>query len=350
METSRSALRVAIVGCGDMGHAHVAAWQSSGCGVIEAVIDIDAQRRTDLAGRAGARAYADYREALVRARIDVASVCVPAAGHAEVSVFALQQGLSVLCEKPIASSLEDARRIQAAAAAGKSPGVLAVAFQYRHSHVLKHLAQALKDSRIGRPVVYDLRVQNTIRDKLAMHRQRDNGGPFVDVLCHWIDQWRLLFGCEVVRVMARGLTYARENDPALAALDDLAVDTGVVLLEFASGDLATVHLTWGLPKALRSHSVRQESLVGPRAIIRVHLKSDAIEIIDASGVCRCEGPPWPQGSSGQGMRAQMMRAFAAAVSTGAPPGADAGDGVAALTVSHAILRSMETAEAVVLNQ
>jgi predicted dehydrogenase len=112
-------VRIAVIGAGHMGRHHarkVAELCAAGGAGFAGIADIDPDRRRRVAAETGARAAATDRELFARA--DAAIVAVPTAAHFEVVRTALEAGLDVLVEKPIAASVEQAEELLALAARG----------------------------------------------------------------------------------------------------------------------------------------------------------------------------------------------------------------------------------------
>jgi predicted dehydrogenase len=111
-------VRIAVVGAGHMGRLHAAKIaaraRETGELTLVAVADVDRARAEQVAGAEGARAVADYRAVL--GEVDAAVVAVPTVAHGEVVAAALDAGLDVLVEKPIAATLEEAEALIARAA------------------------------------------------------------------------------------------------------------------------------------------------------------------------------------------------------------------------------------------
>jgi predicted dehydrogenase len=111
-------VRLAVVGAGHMGRLHAAKIaahaRETGEVALVAVADVERARAEAVAAAEGVRAVADYRELL--AEVDAAVVAVPTVAHGEVVAAALDAGLDVLVEKPIAASLEEAEALLARAA------------------------------------------------------------------------------------------------------------------------------------------------------------------------------------------------------------------------------------------
>ncbi len=112
-------MRIGIIGAGWIAAEHVATLQQLDGVNVVAVCDLDLVRASKLAR--DATVYTDWRELISRETPDAVFVCTPPLSHREVAVAALEQGIHVYLEKPIARGLEDARAIVDAAA--RSRGV-----------------------------------------------------------------------------------------------------------------------------------------------------------------------------------------------------------------------------------
>ena len=114
-------IKVGVIGCGAIAQRrHITEYADNSQVEIVAVCDINEERVNEVAEQYNAKAYTNYEELLNDADIDAISVCLPNYLHAEVSIAALNKGKHVLCEKPMATSKEEAEAmIQAAEASGK---------------------------------------------------------------------------------------------------------------------------------------------------------------------------------------------------------------------------------------
>ena len=100
-------LRVAVIGLG-IGRRHIQAYQSLPGVEVVAVVSPKEQTREKVRQEFGVRlAFSDVREAFTRADIDLVSICTPDRLHAEQALLALEAGKHVLCEKPLATNLEE---------------------------------------------------------------------------------------------------------------------------------------------------------------------------------------------------------------------------------------------------
>lgn len=255
---------VAIIGAGEMATKHAQAWQSRKEARIIAVSSPTPHRRETLAHKTGAVPYADAGEAINAANVDAISLCIPAGLHADYAVLALQRGRHVLCEKPLALTLEDADRM--IASAQKHGRLLATSFQYRGVPRVQHYRQMIAKGQFGEPLLWQYRDIRQVRPKLAMHQPTGNGGVVVDMAGHHIDAMRYLTGCEPKRVTAAGGIFGR-GKPTLAQLEELAVDTAMIQVEYEGGHILQSFLNWGMPEGFPEQ--RTEFLSGPLASARV---------------------------------------------------------------------------------
>lgn len=241
-------LGVAILGCGMMGNIHADGWARLSEVRLLACADILEDRAQALAEKHGLEAWSgNYRQAVLHPGVDVVSICTPTHLHAEMAVFAANQGKHVLTEKPIARTLQQVQLMQQAAQANHIK--LGVGFMRRQSPVFEALRQALKAGQLGRPVLYTARDLRQVRPKLAMHDDQQNGGPVIDMAVHYIDVWNAIFDSRPAQVFARGLTLAAGR-PELTSIAQKAPDTAELIVQYESGDLGSFTVTWGLPPAV----------------------------------------------------------------------------------------------------
>ncbi len=145
-------LRVGVVGCGGAGSEHARAYRGlTGRVELVGVCDVQRERAARLADAVGTRAYAALDDLLATERPDVVSVCTAEYAHTEPVLAALAAGCHVLCEKPLAATVDDARRmVRAAGVAGK---VLGVDYNYRHMPAFRGLREELARGTLGEPVL-----------------------------------------------------------------------------------------------------------------------------------------------------------------------------------------------------
>lgn len=143
-------IRVAIIGTGGISNAHIGAYLKfkDRCRIV-ALVDIVPEKAEQMKQRYGlaeAQVYASHKDILGRPDIDLADVCTPPYVHASISIDCLRAGMNVVCEKPMAASLEECdAMIKARDESGKKLSVIA---QNRFRQPIRDL-KALLDSGIA---------------------------------------------------------------------------------------------------------------------------------------------------------------------------------------------------------
>lgn len=332
-------LNVCVVGSGDMGQKHIRGWQALNGVKLFSLVDVDEQRANEVAEKFGIpHVFSDWMEAIAQPDIDVVSVCVPTCFHPEVTVFAAERGKHVLCEKPIGLSLDSVQNmIEVVEKAGVKLGI---GFMRRASPVTAKLRQFLDAER--EPVIYRAETALEIRPKRAMHDQQLNGGPLIDMLCHFIDTARAIFQSEPVRVSGHGLTFAQHR-PEIDHIANKAVDSGSFSVEFESGDICCGFITWGLPPGIVPTSRLRESIFGPHGELEVHFTGSQKIVWHKEG-----GSQETLLASDANNYHLEIEAFARALLDDGPILAKGVDGLKALEVSVALLESIRTGCEVVL--
>jgi predicted dehydrogenase len=327
MSAQEKKLSVVIVGAGDMGGKHCAGWKDAGCEVV-GVADLDEERLEAFRKEHGiAESGSDYRKVIDAVKPDVVSVCVPVCLHREVTVYAAEAGCHVLCEKPIALTVEDARvMIDACERAGR---LLCIGFQRRYEGGTGAFKRLVGNGALGRPVIWKAMDLREVRPKILMHSRSGNGGSIIDCGVHAFDQWRYVFDSEPVSVYACGGCFG-EGKERLAAVGDKAVDTGVITVKFASGDVGELTLGWGLPEETPGKT--NEMLIGPEG--RTRSAEGGVEAVSGKNILKEE-------TNGEG-RPNMIKDFVSAIATNGASPISGHDGVAALKVALAAVESIET--------
>lgn len=144
-------IRVAIIGTGNISPAHINAYLAfpERCKIVALVDNYPekAQAKKEQFGL-NAEVYDSHKLLLGSERVDMVSICTPPFSHAEIAVDFLDDGKHVIVEKPMAASLEECDRMNAAAA--KSGAVLSVIAQNRFLDPIMNLKRVLDSGKIGR--------------------------------------------------------------------------------------------------------------------------------------------------------------------------------------------------------
>ena len=333
-------LGICIIGCGFMGQTHARGWAAVPEAQIIAVVDLSPERSQALARQFACDHYTDFRDAIKLPDINVISVCVPTNLHAEVTIAAAGLGLHVLCEKPIALTLDHADEM--IAAAQENQVKLGLGFMRRHSSVVADLKARLASGKMGRPVLYHASDVRELRPKRVMHDAKVNGGPVIDMAVHLIDLWNTIFDSSPVSVTAQGLTIGRAR-PEIAHIKDQAIDTATIVVKYASGDIGTFVVCWGLPSKVNP-TQHHDQIFAPKGLSELYYAANKQEL----RLMRENGIWQTLSISHQDMYQNQIRSFADWVLNNEPFPATGADGKLALQVAQAALESIRTGQTILL--
>lgn len=251
---------VAVIGAGDMGTNHVRGWRNAGHNVVS-ITDYDLERARKLAENNDyPKIYSDYKEAINDSEVDIVSICLPLVFHAPVTIYAAERGKHVFCEKPLASSPEDAAKMEEAV--NKAGVQFGIGFQRNFAKGVAAAKQWAEEGKFGKPLVFNSDLMQEVRPKIAMHDNNGNKGPIMDACCHYFFMWQTVFQSKPKRVYARGGIIAKDR-PEIAHFQELAIDTGLITVEFESGDIGSMNVSWGLAKHTKLPSNR-DRVYGPK--------------------------------------------------------------------------------------
>jgi myo-inositol 2-dehydrogenase/D-chiro-inositol 1-dehydrogenase len=323
-------LRVALLGAGDMGSNHAAAWRALGHRLV-VVADADPERAARASSEWGfERTTCDFRQAASASDVDVVVVALPLRFHAPAVILAAEHGKHVLTEKPLCRNFAEADAMEAAVS--RAGTVFGVGFQRNLAEGVGLLRGWVAEGRFGYPLVFTSDLLQTVRPKPGMMDRDRNGGPLVDGGCHYYLLWQTVFRSRAKSVFARGGILARHH-PETATVAKLPVDTAVVTVEYESGDLAAFTATWGVRTGVGVRG-RPDRLIGPLGAAEGTVSS-VLEVWDGSEASRVEIEP-------RDLHRVEAELFSAAVRGGAPFPTGFHEGREVLAVTEAVFRSLQT--------
>ena len=218
--------RSGIVGAGFIGEVHARAVRAAG-GVLAAVADRDAESAAAAATRLLAERAASSAEELVEADdIDVVHICTPNHLHAPLAERAMAAGKHVICEKPLSTDVDGARRL--ADLAGAASVVTAVPFVYRFYPTVRDARGRVRRGDVGAlRLVHGSYLQDWL-SRPEDHNWRVDaslgGGSraFGDIGVHWCDVVEFATGHRITRLVARMMTVPRGTDRSGPGTEDAA--------------------------------------------------------------------------------------------------------------------------------
>ena len=307
---------------------------------ISMVADIDEDAARRLSEEVGSTYTLDWREVVEREDIDVVIVCTPPNLHAEISVAAMEHGKHVLCEKPLARTVEEGQNM--VRVAQKNGLKLGCGFNLRHHRGVQQIHTWIEEGSIGQVSFvrcrYGIGGREGYENDWRTDPETSGGGELMDQGVHALDLSRWFLGdvAEVTGILQTAFW-------PIAPIEDNAF----ALLRNRKGSVASLHVSWtqwrplfsleiygsegyavveGLGGAYGDESARlgQRDFTAPFAEKVVHYRG--------------EDPSW---------KAELQD-FLEAISEGREPLANGVDGVEALKLVQAVYHSAEQKQTLTL--
>lgn len=180
-------IRVGVIGAG-VGRIHVESYQMLNDVQVVALCDVDEARLNEVADALNVpQRYTDAAEMFASGEIEAVSICTPNFLHAQLAVAALEAGLHVLCEKPLAHTVADGQKI--VEAAQKTSAKLMVCYNRRYRPDLQWLRRLMQEQTLGR--IYQVKTGWIREDGIPVgwfaKKEQSGGGPLVDLGVHILD-------------------------------------------------------------------------------------------------------------------------------------------------------------------
>lgn len=229
-------LRVGVIGVGNMGLNHARVYSELDNVQLCAVADFDAPRATQTANRFHATPYADYRALLAQEKLDAITIAVPTRAHLAVALEAIEAGVHILVEKPLAAEVAGAEQIVAAARAANV--TLAVGHIERFNPAVRELKRLIDAGALGN-------ISTVIARRVGiMPPQVKDANVVMDLAVHDLDILNYLFGEMPTQVSA-----AAGN-----ALLEKRFDHAEIFLQYKKAG-CFVQVNWITPLKIRTLSV-----------------------------------------------------------------------------------------------
>jgi predicted dehydrogenase len=248
-------VRFGLVGAGAIAQTWALAFRSTDAADLTAVCDVRSEAAGALAEPFGAAVFADAPALVASGACEAIVVCSPPATHADVALAAIDHGVAVLCEKPLAVDCPSATKmVSEAAAAGVQ---LTMASKFRFVDDVIRARSMVTSGLLGEIVMFSNGFASPVdmRNRWNSDPDISGGGVIIDNGTHSVDIARYLFG-------PIDAVFAVDADRRL----DLAVeDSARLMLRSASGALGVVTLSW----SLESFSNTYLELLGSEGSLRV---------------------------------------------------------------------------------
>lgn len=264
-------IRIGILGCGKIAQVrHIPEYADNPDCELRAFYNPSRQRAEDMAAKYGGRVYDSAEELLADPEIDAVSVCAANYAHAELAIKALKAGKHVLCEKPMATTIEDCEAM--AEAARESGKFLMIGHNQRLAKAHVKAKELIDEGLIGNIISFRTTFGhggpetwsiNPGKNTWFFDKKRAAMGAMADLGVHKTDLIHFLTGQRVVRTTARLTTLdKRGEDGKLIGVDDNAV----CIYELSGGAFGTMTASWTFYGAEDNSTI----LYGTKGIMRIY--------------------------------------------------------------------------------
>ena len=298
---------------------------------IAGIYDDDAARAEKMAEQFGTQAFGSLDE-LFAENLDGVIVCSENSNHRGHVLAAAGKVPNILCEKPIATTVEDAREmISACEQAGSK---LQIAFPVRFAPPVQKLKAVLDAGTLGRLISAKCTNHGKMPDGWFTDKAKAGGGAVMDHTVHVIDVLRWALGTEVTEVYAEighGLLHDTEID-----------DAGMLSFRLGNGVYGTLDTSWSRPENYATWGDVTIEILGERGIATVDAFDQKLTLTSAPAQ-KTEWVPW-----GSDADLGLVKDFVEMIETGREPLITGTDGLKALEVALAAYRSAEETKPVAL--
>jgi len=251
----RKQLRVGVIGVGTMGKNHARLYSELLGVELIGVVDVNETLATSIAQSYGCKPFADCND-LLGENLDALSIAVPTTLHKNVALDAIQRGINVLVEKPIADTVENADEIIKAAL--KNGVKLMVGHVERFNPAIIKLKELVGNGLLGNIVSISAKRVGPYNPRIR------DVGIILDLGTHDIDIMSYLYGEKIKEVYASAGSVVHSHE-----------DHAIITLNFDSGSSGVIDTNWLTP-----HKVRNLTVIGSRGIAEVNYIEETLKIFD----------------------------------------------------------------------
>jgi predicted dehydrogenase len=297
---------------------------------LAAIADHDAERLQSATARFGGDPYADPGELLARDDIEAVIVMAETSRHAELVAAAARAGKHVLCEKPIATSRDDAlMMVEICREQGVKFGTI---LPMRFNTTTTALRAAIAEGTIGHPVAVKATNPGQMPPGWFQDPVLAGGGAVMDHVVHVADLLRWIFDTEVVEVYAEIDT---RFTPGIR-VDDV----GMLMLRLANGMTASLDASWSRPESWPTWGGLTMEVIGTGGVFAVDAFSEQLRLADDLSH-RYSFVPW-----GEDADLRLLQRFVDAVRQDTEVPVTGFDGLRALDVALCAYESARTGQSV----
>ncbi len=335
-------MNVGIIGCGKIAQIrHIPEYTDNANAKITGYYDFNYDRAQELAEKYGGKAYTSVDELLENPELDAVSVCVANNAHAEISIKALRAGKHVLCEKPMAVTLEDC--IAMTEEAEKSQKLLMIGQNQRFAKAHVKAKQLIAEGVIGDVITFKTTFGHKGPETWSIDagsnswffdKKRAAMGAMADLGVHKADLIQYLLNSRIVETTAKVITLDKKDSAGqLIGVDDNAI----CIYRMENGAVGTMTASW----TYYGEEDNSTILYGTKGIMKIYDNPQySITVITADGERILYEIDKIQTNDNQ-TKSGIIDEFVSAITEKRSSAVDAGD---VLNAMKAVFASVESSE------
>ena len=333
MGASKDKVTIGIVGAGIMGTRHAKIYSQIPRAHLYGIADINEKAASELAARYGAKPFTDYRKMLEAPEVDAIHIATPDYLHTEPVLAALAAGKHVLVEKPMATTIADARKI--VESSKRSGRHVMVNYTHRWAAPYAKTHALVRAGHIGRPLMVYARKDDAIWAATEMMNWTAKTSSASYLSTHDIDLVLWFMDTDVESVYAMGVK---------KVLVDRGIDTEdaiQALVRFANGAIGTFESCWVLPNTMPTTTDSFIEVIGEKGTIHVDRIHEGLKVATQE---KYEFPKLSMSLEIDGRErggvAFCLEQFVSSLLEGRAPQPDAENGLKIVRISVAIQESI----------
>lgn len=288
---------------------------------IVGIADDDQKRGENAAAKYNTKFFKGHEE-LLQQDLDAVIITSENSKHREHVVAAAKAGKHILCEKPLATKVEDAKEM--IEVCKQNQVILQTAFPVRFNSAVVRTKKIIENGELGQIFAIKGTNRGTNPGGWFVDQAKSGGGAVIDHTVHVVDLMRWFIGAEVKEVYAE-----IDNTISSGSIDDC----GILNIEFENDVFSTLDCSWSRNETYPTWGDVTLEIIGSEGNLRVDAFAQKLDVYAPDGV---NWNYW-----GDNMDFELVNDFLTSVSNGKEPSISGFDGLKALEVALAAYESSE---------
>lgn len=253
---------IVLVGCGYMGAAHLDEIYYRDNIEVVGVVDVDSTKAQSFVRKYGALSWdTEYKRYLDDPTVDIFIIATYPSTHLKILDDCLRNAKNVLCEKPITTTLEEAKAFVNMVKVSDSK--ILVGHILRHNKTYNKVAEMIREGAIGSPIVIRMVQNKHTKDWERYRKLINNTSPIIDCGVHYIDVMQWFTNSRITNISGIGVRTEEDLSPN-------SYNYGMFSAKFEDGSVGYYEAGWG--NTIASENIKE--FIGPKGRIKIVYRKD----------------------------------------------------------------------------